>query len=105
MPSSFGVTLTSPPAGGVVESVDVDYKAEVKVLKDTDGGFSEARAIAAEYSFSVRGKGVATVTAGGSTGAPSNVSGKIIITSVKQTQTNDDWESFEYSGSAYPNAT
>ena len=105
MPSTFGVTLVSPPAGGVVESVDVDFKAEVKVLKNTAGGYSEARSISPEYSFSVRGKGVATVTVGGSTGAPSVVSGKVIITSVKQTQSNEDWESFEYSGSAYPNAT
>jgi len=104
MASTFGITLV---AGGstIVESVDVDSKVDVKILKASDGTFSAAQSIAPEFSFSVRGKGTCPVSVGGSTGAPSNVSGKIIITSTKVTQTNEDWDAFEYSGSAYPNAT
>lgn len=104
MPSTFGVTLVSA-GSSIVESVDVEYKAEVKVLKDTDGGFGAAQATSREFSFSVRGKGSTSVTVGGATGAPSNVSGKVIITSVKNTASNEDWQGFEYSGSAYPDAS
>lgn len=89
----------------IYESVDVEMKAEVKVLIDSSGAYSEGRAISSEYSFSVKGKGTSGVTIGGSTGAPSNVSGKVIITSVKTTQSNEDWVGFEYSGSAYPDAS
>lgn len=101
MAASFGITLLS--GGGVIyESVDVESKVDLKVLIDSDGAYSEARALSPTFSFSVKGKGSAPVAIKGSTGAPSNVTGKIIITSVKNTQSNEDWVGFEYSGTAYP---
>lgn len=104
MAASFGISLLAA-GGSIYETVDVDMKADVKVLIDTEGAFSAAQSISAMYTFSVKGKGVPTVTLGGSSGAPSNVAGKVIITSVKLSRSNEDWESFEYSGEAYPSAT
>lgn len=104
MASTFGITLVSA-SGSIVESVDLDSKVDVKVLKNADGTYSTAQAIAPEFSFSVRGKGTCPVSVGGSTGAPSGVTGKVIITSTKVTQSNEDWEAFEYSGSAYVGAS
>jgi len=104
MASTFGITLVSA-GSSIVESVDLDCKVDVKILKASDGTYSAAQAIAPEFSFSVRGKGSSPVSVGGSSGAPSGVSGKVIITSVKVTQSNEDWEAFEYSGSAYVGAT
>lgn len=89
----------------IVESVDLESKVDVKILKAATGDYSAAQAISPEFSFSVRGKGTSPVSVGASTGAPTGATGKVIITSVKQTQNNEDWESFEYNGSAYPNAT
>jgi hypothetical protein len=104
MAATFGISLL--PAGGtIIETIDVDSKVDVKVLIDTEGAYSEGRAIGAQFSFSVKGKGVPSVTLGGSSGAPSNVSGKIIITSVKLSRSNEDWEAYEYAGSAYPSAS
>lgn len=104
MPSTFGITLVSA-GSSIVESVDLESKVDVKILKDATGAYSAAQAISPEFSFSVRGKGTAPVGVGGSSGAPTGATGKVIITSVKETQNNEDWESFEYSGSAYPNAS
>jgi hypothetical protein len=103
MAASFGITLIS--AGPIIESLDVESKVDTKVLLNSDGTYSEGRAMNPTFSFSVKGKGTTNVTVGGSTGAPSGVSGKVVITSVKTTQSNEDWVGYEYSGTAYPNAT
>ena len=103
MPASFGITLIS--SGAIVESVDLESKVETKVLLNSDGSYSEGRALSPTFSFSVKGKGSTSVTVGGSSGAPSGVSGKVIITSVKITESNEDWVGYEYSGTAYPNAS
>jgi hypothetical protein len=104
MSCQIGITLV-PTSGTIVESVDLEMKADTKVLIDSAGAFSEARVIDSSYSFSVKGKGTPTVTIGADTGAPEGTSGKVIITSVKHSYTNDDWEGYEYSGVAYPSAT
>lgn len=103
MASSFGITLFTGTT--LIESVDLEHTAETKELIASNGTHSEARCVDDMFTFTVKGKGTTTVTAGGATGAPSGTSGKIVITNVSINQTNDDWESFSYSGTAYPHAT
>ena len=101
MAATFGVTLVS--GGGVIyESVDLESKVDVKVLVDSSGVYSTAQAMAPTFTFSVRGKGASPVALKASSGAPTGASSKVIVTSVKLTKSNEDWEGFEYSGTAYP---
>jgi hypothetical protein len=75
------------------------------MVMDRLGEFSEARIVDVTQSFTVRGTGTTAVSIGSTSGAPSALSGKIVVTSVKQTQSNEDFEKFEYSGTAYPSAS
>lgn len=100
--SDFGISKLT---GDLLESVDVELKAETKELITSTGAHSAARSVDQAYSFSVKGKGTSSVTIGGNSGAPTGVSGKVIITSVTKSQTNDDWQGFSYSGTGYVHAT
>lgn len=104
MPSAngFGITLIGD---ALAESVDVSYETDVKVLIDKSGEFSEAKVYDVTATFSVKGSGTTTVAVGSASGAPSNLSGKIIITSVKKSQSNEDFEKYEYSGTCYLSAS
>lgn len=104
MPSANGFGI-SAASGTLVESVEISYDSETKMLMDRLGEFSEARIMDTSHGFTVRGAGDTNVAIGGSSGAPTGVSGKVVITSVKRTQTNEDFERFEYSGTGYPNAS
>lgn len=104
MPSSNGFGI-SALTGSLIESVEISYDSETKMVMDRLGEFSEARIVDVTQSFTVRGTGTTAVSIGSTSGAPSALSGKIVVTSVKQTQTNEDFEKFEYSGTAYPSAS
>jgi hypothetical protein len=103
MPSTngFGIAAIS---GALIESVEVNYQSETKSVMTYDGGFSEARISDITQTFTVRGTGTTGVTIGSSSGAPSGLGGQVVVTSVKRTQSNENFEKFEYSGTAYPNA-
>jgi hypothetical protein len=103
MPSANGFGI-SAMTGTLIESVEVSYESEEKMLMDRLGEFSEARLIDVTTTFTVRGSGDTSVAIGGTSGAPNGADGKVVITSVKRTQVNDDFEKFEYSGTAYPSA-
>ena len=103
MASDFGITKIT---GTLIESVDVEHKADLKELITATGAHSQSRSVDDSYTFTVKGKGTCPVTAGATnTGAPEGVSGKVIITNATDSQSNEDWESFSYSGTAYPHAT
>ena len=103
MASSFGITLFI--GATLIESVDLEHTAETKQLIASNGTHSEARCVDDAFTFTVKGKGTTTIAAGGALGAPTGTSGKIVVTNVSANQTNDDWEGFSYSGTAYPHAT
>jgi hypothetical protein len=103
MPSTNGFGIAAL-TGTLLESVEISYESETKSVMTYDGGFSEARISDVTQTFTVRGTGTPSVSIGGSGGAPTALSGQVIITSVKRTQANEDFEKFEYSGTAYPNA-
>jgi hypothetical protein len=100
--SDFGITKIS---GTLIESVDCEEKAELKELITSTGTHSAARIVDVTFSFSVKGKGSCPVVAGDNGGAPDGVSGHIIITNATDSQTNDDWAGFSYSGTAYKYAS
>ena len=104
MPSANGFGIAAL-TGTLIESVEISYDSETKMLMDRLGEFSEARIMDTTHGFTVRGAGDTGVTIGGTSGAPTGVSGKVVVTSIKRTQTNEDYERFEYSGTAYPNAS
>jgi hypothetical protein len=101
--TDLGVKLVTH---ATAQSVEITSKGEVKILTDKDGNYSQAAVQDPTFEFSVRGKGASCpVEIKSSTGAPTGVTGKIIVTSVKESTSNDDWEEWEYSGSGYPSAT
>lgn len=104
MPSANGFGITQVD-GASIESVDLSFETESKLLIDAFGEFSEARVYDVTATFSVKGFGTTAISLGGSTGAPDLVTGKVIVTSVKRSQTNEDFERFEYSGTAYLSAS
>lgn len=99
--STFGITKLT---GTLLESVDVEHKADVKQLIDSDGTHSAARKVDDSFTFSVKGKGDAPVSVGVGS-APAGVTGKIFITNVTSSESNEDWAGFSYSGIAYAHAT
>jgi len=104
MPSAngFGISLIGD---ALAESVDVSYETDVKVLIDKSGEFSQAQVYDVTATFSVKGSGTTAIAIGSATGAPSNLSGKVVVTSVKKSQSNEDFEKYEYSGTCYLSAS
>jgi hypothetical protein len=100
--STFGITTVT---GTLVESVDVEHKADTKQLIDHIGQHAQARNVDDSFTFSVKGKGDLPVNVGVTTALPTSVSGKAFITKTTVTQTNEDWQGFSYDGVAYPHST
>lgn len=100
--ATFGIASI---AGTLIESVDVTLTGEVKELINSVGEHETARIIDTQFSFSVKGKGTTTVAVGGNAGEPDGVTGKVIITKVTASQTNEDWDAFSYDGVAYTAAS
>lgn len=101
-PTEIGITLVSE---ATAQSAEVTSQGEVAILVNKDGVFSQAAVFDPKFSFTVSGKGAVCPAAIGDTDAPSGVTGKVIINSVKNQTNNDDWESWEYSGEGFPSAT
>jgi hypothetical protein len=100
--ATFGI---SKIGGTLVESVDLTCTAEVKELITSDGLHSEARSVDRSFSFSVKGKGtLPSITLGGASGEPDGATGKVIVTKITESQTNEDFEGWSYEGVSYPSA-
>jgi hypothetical protein len=99
--STFGITKVT---GALIESVDVEHKADLKQLISSDGQHSAARKVDDSFTFSVKGKGDCPVSVGVGSG-PSGVTGKVFITNVTFTESNEDWVGFSYSGIAYAHSS
>lgn len=92
----------------LVESVEATKTMDSKMIMSTEGGFGEAKTFDPKYEFTVKGRGTTSVKAGDVSAAgylPDYISGgRTIVTSVKLTQKNDDYNEFEISGVNYPEA-
>jgi hypothetical protein len=101
-PTSIGISQAS---GTLLESVEWERKVEEKVIKDSQGGFGQGQAFDPTIEFSVKGRGDTSMAVGvGASGISTISGGTTLILKVKHSQKNDDFESFEYSGTNYPSA-
>jgi hypothetical protein len=108
MPASFNEIGVKCVTAALVESVDVQKQLEHKIIKKNDGAFETGNRYDPSFSFTVKGRGVASEDIlGGASAAyvPEQITGgTTIITSVKNSQSNEDYDSFEVSGMNYPAA-
>lgn len=93
----------------LIESVESTKNMESKMIMSTEGGFGAAKTFDPTYEFTVKGRGTTTVDAGDTNAAgfiPDYIptGGVTVITSVKVSEKNDDFNEFEISGTVYPNA-
>jgi hypothetical protein len=103
--ATFGVTIATA-SGAIFESVDLEKKADFKQLIDSTGAHAQAITYDTSYSFSARGKGDSNpYGAGISSNLPTGASGKMIVTSSKESSKNDDYLAWEMSATIYPHAT
>ena len=101
-PTSIGITQAT---GTLLESVEWERKLEEKVIKTLEGGFGDGHAFDPIIEFSVKGRGDTSMAVGvGAAGIDAITGGATLILKVKRGQKNDDFDSFEYSGTNYPNA-
>jgi len=109
MPASFNEIGVECVTATLVESVDVSKNIDHKIVKKNDGAFDSGNKFDPTFEFSVKGRGSAAETllgTAGSTYLPDQISGGVtLIKSVKNSETNEDYNSFEVSGVNYPGAT
>ena len=101
-PSNIGI---SQATGTLIESVEWEQKVEEKIIKDLHGAFGQGQAFDPTVEFSVKGRGDTSMAVGvGASGISAISNGTTLILKVKRSQKNDDFDSFEYSGTNYPSA-
>jgi len=101
-PSAIGITQAT---GTLLESVEWEKKVEEKVIKNLTGGFGQGQTFDPIIEFSVKGRGATSMAVGaGAAGITAITGGTTLILKVKHSEKNDDFDSFEYSGTNYPNA-
>jgi hypothetical protein len=109
MPATFNNIGIGSVSASLIEALDVEKKIDHKVIKKSDGTFDSGNRFDPMFEFSVKGRGSAeTSLVGGAGGsfAPSQVSGgTTIITKVRNSESNEDFNSFEVAGVNYPAAT
>lgn len=94
-------------AGALIESVETTDKVETKELRGSDGNFARVHTYNPTADFSVKGHGEMTLVPGGTEtpdidGFP--VDGYTVLKELKRTESNDDFDGWEISGTNYPNA-
>jgi hypothetical protein len=92
----------------LAESVEVTRKVDTKPLLDKQGRFADGKAFDPTMEFSLKGRGdlPAGIAVGTHDVEIASISGGVtIVTSVKEGQKNDDWNTWECSGQNFPNAT
>ena len=101
-PTNVGVTSVT---NSEVQSLEISAKCEVKFLSNREGKYAKGAVFDPTMEFTIRGKGSNTKPYRvGQSASIGSLSGKIIVTSTKQSTTNDDWPEWEASGVAYPQA-
>ena len=109
MPITFNKIGVQSVTGEFIESVESTKQMDSKMIMSSEGGFGAAKNFDPTYEFTVKGRGSTSVEAGDTSAAnyiPDylSTSGVTVITSVKISEKNDDYNEFEISGTIYPNA-
>lgn len=109
MPATFDQIGVACVSATLVESVDVNKVIDHKIVKKNDGAFDSGNKFDPTFEFSVKGRGTASEGALGTASAsylPDQISGGVtLIKNVKNSETNEDYNSFEVSGMNYPGAS
>lgn len=90
----------------LIESVETTKSLDTKMIMSSEGGFGAGKGFDPKFEFTIKGRGTTTMDAGGTTTMiPEGITGGItVITSVKVSEKNDDFNEFEISGVNYPQA-
>jgi hypothetical protein len=107
------VTLTAIGIQSVditlVESFELEKKTELKSVNASNGGFGAAETVDPIFELSIQGRG--DLPAGLALGIDATteitpiVGGVTIIERVRQTQSNEDFQTWEVSGKNFPGAS
>ena len=104
MPASFGITTNfglTTPTGGTVEESSTEDEIEAKTIKDETG--TTCRAVPSKMiktTVSIKGRGLSSLAL-----AAGALGGTVKVTSVKNTESNDDFPTYEMTGVSYANAS
>ena len=97
----FGIVSNS---GTLIEAIDNDATVEVAELLDSTGEVARAHPYKNMSKGTVKGHGTISVLPGvGDAGVGAN-GGVTIITSLKNSEKNTEWNGWEYSYTVYPGA-
>ena len=106
MPASdvkFGITRH---AGALIDSVETDDSVQIKELAGSDGEIARVKPSRQMTEGSVKGHGELSVVPGvgdpGVSGLPTG--GVTVITNVKRSENNEDFDGWDYSFKHYPSA-
>ena len=102
---AFGIQSLSS-TGTYIEAIDNDATVEVAELLDSTGEVARAHPYKNMSKGTVKGHGTTAIVPGaGSSGITGASGGITIITSLKNSEKNTDWNGWEYSYTIYPSAT
>lgn len=90
-------------SGALIESVEVTGKMTEHVLLNSNGNAARVGANNRMNSFAVKGHGSLTAVLGLNSSGLTNVTGGVTtILEIKQEQSNNGWDGWNYSGNNYP---
>ena len=98
----FGITRHE---GALIDSVETDESVQVKELSGSDGEVARVKTYKSMTEGSVKGHGALAVVPGvGESGVDGIAGGVTVITNVKKSENNEDFDGWEYSFKHYPTA-
>lgn len=98
----FGITRHN---GALIDSVETTDKVDKKELRGSNGNIARVHPYNPTTDFTVKGHGALTVAPGfGASGITDLSNGITLIDSLKRSESNEDFDGWEYSGTNYPNA-
>ena len=106
MPVTFNKIGVQSVTAELIESVETTKSLDTKMIMSSEGGFGAGKGFDPKFEFTIKGRGTTTMDAGGAAAMiPEGITGGItVITSVKVSEKNDDFNEFEISGVNYPQA-
>jgi len=98
----FGITRH---AGTLIDSVETDDSVQVKELAGSNGEVARVHSYKRMTEGSVKGHGELAIVPGvGSSAVTGFDTGVTVITNVKKSESNEDFDGWEYSFKHYPTA-
>ena len=107
MPVIFNTIGVQSVSAELIESVETTKSLDTKMIMSSEGGFGAGKGFDPKFEFTIKGRGTTDLEAGDdpATLLPDSITaGVSIITSVKLSEKNDDFNEFEISGVNYPEA-